>query len=192
MYTNQEPLTQGQPVLVDERVRPVAAEAPFAPPVGTPVRVVETPLPVAGATRTATATRRRFAFDSVLVGIVGLALIVVGLLAITRAGVNGPMNSPVVKVFGFTHTATLGIIETALGVLLLVSAAAMSRAASVFFGLVLGVGGIIGAVQTSSFKKSLALESDFAWIAVAAAAVVVLASLAIPRMLTETTTVEAA
>jgi len=136
-------------------------------------------------------TGRTWAPDSVVTGLVGVALLVVGLIAMVRAGFDGPMDDPVVDVVGFTHTATLGIVEAAIGLCLLLSAAARSRGAAMFFGLVLGVGGIVGAVQTDSFRRSLALESGWAWICVVAAAVVVLASLLMPRMWTHRTHVEA-
>ena len=139
----------------------------------------------------ATSYGRHYAVDSVIVGLVGLALLVIGLIAVTRAGVDGSMRDPVVEVLGFTHTATLGIIEAAIGVCLLLSAAAMSRGASIFFGLVLGVAGFVGAVQVDSFKDSLALETGLAWLAVIGGIIVVAASLLIPRMVTRTNRVEA-
>jgi uncharacterized membrane protein HdeD (DUF308 family) len=136
-------------------------------------------------------TARTWAPDSVIVGLVGVALVVVGLIAMVRAGLDGPMDDPVVSVAGFTHTATLGIVEAAIGLCLLLSAAVRSRGAAVFFGLVLGIGGIVGAVQTDSFRRSLALESGWAWITVAAAALVVVVSLLLPRMWTRRTRVVA-
>jgi hypothetical protein len=152
--------------------------------------VVERPAPVAHQ-RVATSYRQRFSFDSVLVGIIGLALTIIGLVAVTRAGVDGPMSDPVVKVLGFTHTATLGAIETAFGVCLLLCAAMTARGGAAFFGVLLGIGAIVGAVQTASFRHSLALESGFAWLVAVAAAVVVLVSLLLPRMSTHTTRVDA-
>jgi len=146
--------------------------------------------PVVAEHRVAT-TGRAYAPDSFVVGLIGLALLIVGLIAMVRAGFDGPMDDPVVKVIGFTHTATLGVIEAAIGLLLLICAALRSRAGAVFFGLVLGVGGVVGAVQTDSFHRSLALQSGWAWICVAAAAVVVLVSLLMPRVATRNTRVEA-
>jgi len=140
--------------------------------------------------RVATSSGRRFAIDSVIVGIVGLALVIVGLIAVTRAGVDGSMQEPVVHVIGFTHTALLGLIEVGIGLCLLIAAAATSKSAAIFFGLVLGVAGIVGAVQSESFRNSLALQSGLAWIAVIAAVVVVLVSLVIPRLATQTTRIE--
>lgn len=140
--------------------------------------------------RVATSSGRRFAIDSVIVGLVGLALVIVGLIAVTRAGVDGSMEEPVVDVIGFTHTTLLGFLEVGIGLCLVIAAAATSKSAAIFFGLVLGVAGIVGAVQSESFRNSLALESGLAWIAVVAAVVVVLASLLIPRLATQTTRVE--
>lgn len=119
---------------------------------------------------------------------VGLALTIVGLLAVTRAGGHGPMHAPVVQVIGFTHTESLGLIEAGTGLVLLICAASTARAASIFFGLVLGIGALVGALQTDSFKRSLALESGLAWLAVIAAVVVVLASFLVPRVVTRSTT----
>jgi len=140
--------------------------------------------------RVATSYGRRYAFDSVVVGIVGLLATIVGLIAIARAGLDGSMDEPVVDVLGFTHTATLGIIEAAIGICLLISAAMMSRGAATFFGLLLGIGGVVGAVQTDSFRESLALESGLAWLAVVAAAIVVAVSFLVPRKVTRVDRVE--
>lgn len=182
MSYNQEPLIQPgvQPAPVVQ-VQPVAAQ-----PVAREVVVGQ---PVAqGAV--STATTRRYAFDSFVVGVVGLALTIVGLIAITRGGFDGSMEEPIVEVLGFTHTTTLGLIEAFIGICLLICAAATSRSGAIFFGLVLGVAGVVGAVQTDSFDESLALESGFAWLCVVAAAIVVLVSLLLPRMTTRTARVE--
>jgi hypothetical protein len=174
--------------VVQERVQPVATTGYRAPvesvaePVAVPVAEVHHEVH-----QVARSSQQRFAVDSVIVGVVGLALAVIGLLAITRAGVHGPMDAPVVKVIGFTHTATLGLIEAGMGLVLLICAASTSRAASIFFGLVLGIGSLIGALQTASFDRSLALESGLAWLAVIAAVVVVLASFLVPRVVTRST-----
>jgi len=177
---------------------PVAAVV--EPAVATPVAAVTTAAPVvdhvvvepAAVHHTvATSYGRRYAVDSVVVGLVGLVFLLIGLIALIRAGLDGSMREPVVEVLGFTHTATLGIIEAVIGLCLLLCAATMSRGGSVFFGLLLGVGGFVGAVETDRLKSSLALESGLAWLAVIAAIVVVLASLLVPRMVTRTNRVEA-
>ena len=116
-------------------------------------------------------------------------LLVVGLIAIVRGGFDGQMSDPVVSVLGFTHTTTLGLVEIAIGLCLLLSGAARSRTGELFFGAVLGIGAFVGAVQADSFKKSLALESSMAWLIVLAAVVVVLSAMLMPRFARNTTTI---
>jgi hypothetical protein len=158
--------------------------------------VVETvaPAPVAVAPVSAghvrTAYNSRFAPDAVVAGIVGLVLLVVGLIAIVRGGFDGPMSDPVVQVLGFTHTTTLGLIEIGIGLALLLSGATRSRTGEMFFGAVLGIGAFVGAVQTDSFKKSLALESSMAWLVVIAAVIVVLSAMLLPRYARNSTVIE--
>ena len=52
---------------------------------------------------------RSVAPDSIVATLVGLFVLLVGLLAVTRGGIDGPMDTPVVSVLGFTHTTTLGL-----------------------------------------------------------------------------------
>jgi hypothetical protein len=136
-----------------------------------------------------TTSGTRFTPDSVITGLIGLVMIVVGLIVIAKGGFDGPMSEPVVNMFGFTHTTTLGLIEIGIGLSLLVSAAARSRSAEVFFGAVLGIVGFVGAVQTDSFRESLALESEMAWIAALAGLVIVTVSLLLPRFSKNSTTI---
>jgi len=172
-----EPDPYVQPVATTPVVeRPVAAAVPVVEGV-----VVQEPA-VVHHQRVATSYGQRFAFDSFIVGLIGVFFTVLGLVVLARAGTDGSMEEPVVKVLGFTHTATLGIIEAAIGVCLLICAAATTRAGAVFFGVLLGIGGIVGAIQTDSFDESLALESGLAWLAVIAAVIVVLVSLLVPRV----------
>ncbi|MHB1090798.1 MAG: hypothetical protein ACYC06_07480 [Ilumatobacteraceae bacterium] len=136
-----------------------------------------------------TTTGSRFAPDAIITALVGLVLLVVGLIVIIRGGFDGPMSEPVVRVLGYTYTTTLGLIEIVIGVCLLLSGAARSRSGELFFGTVLGIAGFVGAVQSESFQKSLALESGMAWLAVAAAIVVVAAVLLLPRFAKNSATI---
>jgi hypothetical protein len=140
--------------------------------------------------RVRTSSSSRFAPDALIAAAVGLALIVIGLIAITRGGFSGSLSDPVVQVLGFTHTTTLGLIELGIGVFLLIAGASRSRAMATFGGLVLVVAGIVGAVQSESFTKNLALESSMGWLAAVAGAVVVLTSLVLPRFARRATTVQ--
>ncbi|MEO7371517.1 MAG: hypothetical protein ABIZ69_11670 [Ilumatobacteraceae bacterium] len=188
----QEPVAAVVDVPVDGQVVvPAAAVGVPAAPVAVPAApVVVQAAPVATAGQVRTAYASRFAPDAIIAGIAGLVIMVVGLIAIVRGGFDGPMSDPVVQVVGFTHTTLLGLIEIGIGGALLLSAATRSRSGEVFFGAVLGIAGFVGAVQTTSFKKSLALESSMAWIAVFIGVVVVLAALMLPRYNRQSTVIE--
>jgi len=145
--------------------------------------------PVASA-RVRKAYSSHFEPDAIIAALVGLALLLVGLIAATRGGFDGEMSDPVVEVLGFTHTTTLGLIEVALGVALLIAGAIRSRSGALFFGAVLGVAGFVGAVQSESFTASLAIESSMAWLAVLAGVIVVLSALMLPRFAKHSTVIE--
>ncbi len=131
----------------------------------------------------------RFAPDAVLAAVVGLVLVLMGLIAVTRAGLSSPLSDPVVSVAGFRHTAVLGILEVGSGIVLLLCGALRSRAGSLFFGALLGIAGFVAAVQTSSFDHSLAIESSMAWLVAIGGAVVALAALVLPRISRHSTTI---
>ena len=180
----------GAPVVRTVQTVPVepVREVVVTPAPVAPVRevVMTTPAPI---TDVRTAWSRRFAPDAVVAAGVGVVLLLIGLIAITRGGFKGPMETPVVQVLGFGHTTTLGIIEIIFGGSLLIAGATASRAGARFFGSVLAIGAFVGAVQAKSFHKSLALESSFAWLLVLAGALVVFTSLLLPRYLTRSSTV---
>ena len=125
MYTQHEHVASDGTVLDDNgRAFPPPSTEPVV--VERVVPVVERPVAQPAVTEVSTRSRR-FALDSFITGLVGVGLVIVGILAVTRAGTDGPMDEPVVKVFGYTHTATLGFIELGLGALLLVAAALRSH-----------------------------------------------------------------
>lgn len=169
---------------------------PLPPPaVGVPADEVVVPAASVVATpavdgHVSRAYASRVAPDSIIAALVGLVMLVVGLIAIVRGGFDGPMSTPVVQVIGFTHTTTLGLLEIVAGLSLLLSGATRSRAGEMFFGTVIGVAAFVGAVQTESFRHSLALESSMAWLIVVASAVVVLAALMMPRFARQSTVIE--
>lgn len=170
--------TAGTTAVPEQPLAPPVAEQRVLPADAVPVMTTERPL---GTEVVRTEHTRRWAIDSIITGLVGLAMLAVGLVALARAGVDRPLNRPVVDVLGFNHTAWLAIAEIGAGVLLLLAAAARSRFMAVLFGVLIAVAGVIAAVQTSSFDNRFGIESDWAWILAAAGAVVALASLLIPR-----------
>jgi len=166
-------------VVAQPVAQPVVAQPVVTQPVAQPVVPI---VPATTADRVQKSYSARFAPDSLITAAAGVVLLLFGLIAIVRGGFDGPMSDPVVQVLGFDHTTTLGLIEIGFGLALLISAVALSRGAAIFFGAVLAIGAFVGAVQTDSFRESLALESSFAWLLVVIGAVVVLASLTLPRI----------
>jgi peptidoglycan/LPS O-acetylase OafA/YrhL len=152
-----------------------------------PGNLVATPM---ASTRVRRASSSRFEPDALIAAIVGLALLLLGLIAVVRGGFDGDMSDPVVEVLGFAHTTTLGLIEIALGVALLIAGATRSRSGATFFGAVLGIVGFVAAVQSASFDESLAVESSMGWLAVLAGLVVVLSALMMPRFAKHSSVVE--
>ena len=173
----------------DVFVQPPAQVMVETPLVEVPANQVVVPAVPAASGQVRTAYASRYAPDAIIAALAGLVLLVVGLIAMVRGGFDGPMSVPVVSVLGFTHTTTLGILESGIGLCLLLSGAARSRTGELFFGAILGIAAFVGAVQTASFKKSLALESGWAWLMVFAAIVVVLAALVMPRFARSSTTI---
>ncbi len=173
----------------DVFVQPPAPAMVETPVVEVPAHQVVVPAVPTASGQVRTAYASRYAPDAIIAALAGLVLLVVGLIAMVRGGFDGPMSVPVVSVLGFTHTTTLGILEAGIGLCLLLAGSMRSRAGELFFGAVLGIGAFVGAVQTASFKKSLALESGWAWLMVFAAIVVVLAALVMPRFARQSTTI---
>ena len=170
-------------------------------PATTPNPVMPPPVPVRPltdqqlddrpmASTTTKSSRTRFEPDALVAGVAGLAWAMLGLVVIIRCGFSGPMADPVVDTFGFSHTASLGLIEIGIGLALLFSAIARSRSAEITFGLALGVAGFLGVVQNSSFTTSLALETSLAWLAIISGAVVAVGSLLMPRFASQHNSVE--
>ena len=128
-----------------------------------------------------TSYQSHFAPDAIVAAVVGLGVLLMGLIVVIRAGLSGPIAEPVVQVLGFDHTATLGLIEIGIGLLLLASAAMSSKSGEIFFGALLGIAGLVAAIEADSFDKSLAVESSMGWIAGALGLVTVATALIVPR-----------
>jgi hypothetical protein len=112
----------------------------------------------------------------------GLMLTAVGLIAIIRAGLDTPLDTPVVSVMGWDHTAWLGVAEVGAGLLLVLAgvSAAAGRPVSVLVGSLLVVGGILVLAEEQARPVELGIERSFGWPLVAFGAVVALAALVLP------------
>jgi hypothetical protein len=135
--------------------------------------VVDTPQ------RQSTAVSRRFTFSpgQILGGIVGLVLVLFGILAVTRTGIDSTLNVPLTDVFGLTQSAAIGLIEVGAGLLLILGAAnAEFRPLTGVVGVLLFIGGLIVAAGTGSLLRDLGTTNDTGWFALIMGAVAVLAA----------------
>jgi hypothetical protein len=98
--------------------------------------------------------------------VVGTAAVflIVGALALARAGLDGDMSTPVVNVLGYTHTAWLGLAEVGVGLLLLLSGISRgSRDLAVALGVLLIVAGIVVRMDTTAMPSELAMQHSYGW-----------------------------
>lgn len=113
--------------------------------------------------------------------VVGGFLVILGTLALLRAGISEPLADPVVQVLGIDHTAWLGLAELALGLLLmLVGSGAWGRPLSVLLGAAMVVAGVLVVAESGAMPDELALERDFGWLLIPLGALVALAAMALP------------
>jgi hypothetical protein len=127
-------------------------------------------------------------FAQFVVFAAGIVLAIFGVVAVVRAGLTGPLTEPVVGVFGYDHTALLGLFELGAGVLLVVSALApRGRSLAVVLGVVLVVGGVLTLAKAQWVQSHLTAEADFGWIPIACGGAVLLALLVLPQVRTRRT-----
>lgn len=104
----------------------------------------------------------RWDVGSVLATAAGVALTVIGVLALVRTGVDETWYEPVEQVGGLSHTALLGAIEVGAGVLLVLAGLAGARMVAAFVALAVGVGAAVVAIEPDIADIELAIEREWA------------------------------
>jgi len=129
-----------------------------------------------------TVTEKGFSPGQILVILAGVASLVLGIMAVARTGLDGSLSDPVKPVFGWNHTALLGLIEIGAGAVMVLSGL---RAGSRWLGGLVGVAAIVGGALILGgldwTVTHLGAEKDFGWVAIVIGAVAVLGAL-IPRV----------
>ena len=110
---------------------------------------------------------------SVLATAAGVALTVIGVLALVRTGVDETWYSPVEEVASVSHTPLLGAIEVGVGVLLILAGLTGARMVAALVALVAGIGAAVVAIEPELVDQELALERG--WAAALAVALLALA-----------------
>ena len=113
--------------------------------------------------------------------VAGVGFMIMGVIAIARAGLETPLSTPVVTVLGYTHTAWLGIIEIGVGLLLMLAGLnSFARAASAVLGALLVIAGVLIQAIPEDLPQQLALDQDMGMPLVVIGVIVALAALLIP------------
>ena len=112
------------------------------------------------------ATSSRFVFSpgQILAGILGIVVAVIGVIAMSRAGLDGSLNKPVVDVAGTDQSAMLGIAEFALGLLLVLGALNYAaRWLIAFVGVVMVIGGVVLGAASSTILEDVGTSQGTGW-----------------------------
>ena len=136
---------------------------------------------------TATTTRERevvvdqWSFADAVVAIIGAGLALVGALVLVRTGIDASWYRPIEHVADARHTPLLGAIEVGAGVLLMLTAAARSRALPALSGLAIAVAAALAAIENAEVSRELAIEENWAWMLAGVGLLVTVVSLVPPR-----------
>lgn len=127
--------------------------------------------PVAPVAAEAVSRRRSYSWGQVLILLAGATSLVFGIGAVALAGLAGPVTEPVVEVFTFDHTPLLGLIEIAVGaVLVLAGLVRGGRWVAGPVGVAVIVGGALILAELDWTQTELAAEQRFGWVPIAVGA----------------------
>jgi hypothetical protein len=112
-------------------------------------------------------TKRAYTWGQVLIVVAGAAALVFGFGAVALGGLAGSVTAPVVEVFTFDHTPLLGLIEMAVGAVLVLTG--LVRGGRWIAGPV-GVGTVVGGAlviaEIDWAQTELAADQRFGWVPV--------------------------
>lgn len=101
--------------------------------------------------------------SSVVSGAVGITLLVIGLVAVARGGLDD-VTSPAVAVGPFTRTALFGLIELGLGAVFLATAAEREIRGASVMAVVTGVPGLVWLIEPAAFAGVLGMSIATGWL----------------------------
>jgi hypothetical protein len=132
-----------------------------------------------------TVDRRVFSPAQVVAGIVGLILVIIGGVVLARVGLDS-LTGDTTSVFGFEHTALMGLIDVIAGLFYL-GAAASSAVRGTMIGLsmaAIGFGAIV-AIEPDAFNSGLGGASELGVFYIIIGVVGLLAAWAFPTTVTD-------
>jgi hypothetical protein len=124
----------------------------------------------------------RWNLGSVVVVLAGAALAVAGGVAAARTGIDDSWYRPVEAVAGVRHTQLLAVVETAVGVLLVVAGLAGARSVAALVCITGAMAAGVAAIEPAVVADQLALQRGWAvTLAVAGAGLVVVSMVPWPH-----------
>jgi hypothetical protein len=116
-----------------------------------------------------------FGPGQILGGLLGVFLTVVGIVVVTRNGIDGSLNQPVTDVLGITQSSYVGLASILFGLLTL--AGATMRGLMGFMGALMVVGGVILAAGSAKILLDVGAKTSTGWYFIILGAVAILADL---------------
>jgi len=108
----------------------------------------------------------RFVFSpgQILAGILGVVVAIIGIIAVSRGGIDGSLNVPMVSVAGTDQSAMLGLMEFAAGLLLVLGAMNYAaRGLIAFVGVVMVIGGVVIGAASSDILHNIGTSQGTGW-----------------------------
>ena len=101
----------------------------------------------------------------VIAGVLGLAVAVIGIMAVSRGGIDGSLNVPIVRTAGLDQSAMLGVAELGLGLLLILGALSYAaRNLIVGIGVVMVLGGVLIGAAGTTILRDLGTVHRTGWV----------------------------
>ncbi len=120
----------------------------------------------------------RFSPGQIISGAVGVVLVIFGIIAVTRTGIDSSLNTPPTDILGMAHSAYVGIAEILTGLLLVLAAADISmRPLTGIVGILLFIGGIVVAAGSGEMLLRIGTEHTTGWFLMIMGAIAVFAAM---------------
>jgi len=153
----------------------------FTPPPPPTQQVVESGSNAAEQTTTVS-HRQRFNTAGVVCAIAGAAILIMGLVSLARADLDGSFNTPVFEVAGFDHTQALAFIEVVLGIMLLIAGMTNSLSGMRVLGAITVIGAFVALIEPGILGGSLEIEGGYAVLLLILGATTLIAAAALPTI----------
>ena len=135
------------------------------------------------ANQTTTVSRRqRFNTAGVVCAVAGAAILIMGLVSLARADLDGSFNEPIFQVAGWDHTQTLAFVEVMLGIMLLVAGMTSSLSGMRVLGALTVIGAFVALIESNILGGNLEIEGSYATLLLILGAATLIAAAALPTI----------